>query len=124
MQIVAQRVEESVDQRHHSVVTALALDDEHPPISDLNVGEAQPEDLATTQPTEQNSIAATIARSRCVRSAPISRSASAGDRMVGNVRGTRTNAANRDLRVPPARRVDNPRGTGIRVTPVSPRAIA
>jgi hypothetical protein len=44
--------------------------------------------------------------------------------MVGNVRGTRTNGANRDLRVPPARRVASPRGTGIRVTPVSPRAIA
>jgi hypothetical protein len=44
--------------------------------------------------------------------------------MVGNVRGTRTNGANRNLRVPPARRVDNPRGTGFRVTPVSPRAIA
>jgi hypothetical protein len=64
-----------------------------------------------------NGIAATIARSRCVRSAATSRSPSAGDKIVTNVRGTRTSGANRDLRVPPSRRVDRPRGTGFRLTP-------
>ena len=71
-----------------------------------------------------NSIAATIAWSRCVRNAAASRSTSTGDKVVGNVRGTRTSGANRDLRVPPSRQADSPRGTGFRVTPVSPRAIA
>jgi len=58
-----------------------------------------------------------------VRSAATSRSASAGERIVGNVRGTRTSGAVRDARVPPARRVDKPRGTGFVATTVSPRAI-
>ena len=54
MQVTAKRIEESVGHRHHPVVTALALGDEYPPISDLNVGVPQPEHLAPTQPTEQH----------------------------------------------------------------------
>ena len=62
------------------------------------------------------------ARSRCVRSAPISRSASSGDKILGRVRGTRTSGAIRDRIVPPWRRVISPRGTGLARTGVSPRA--
>jgi len=64
----------------------------------------------------------TIARSRCLRSAPTSRSASSGDKILGNVRGTRTSGAIRDRIVPPWRRVSRPRGTGLTRTGVSPRA--
>jgi len=69
-----------------------------------------------------SSIASTIARSRCVRSAPTSRSASPGDKIRGSVRGTRTSGAVRDRRDPPSRRVSRPRGTGLTPTGVSPRA--
>jgi hypothetical protein len=58
-----------------------------------------------------------------VRSAATSRSTSSGSKIFGNVRGTRTSGAVRDLRVPPWRRVDNPRGTGLIHTVVSPHAI-
>ena len=68
-----------------------------------------------------NTIACTIARSRCVRNAPTSAVTSPGDRILGSGRGTRTNGTWR--RFPPRRRVDNPRGTGFAATGVSPRAI-
>jgi hypothetical protein len=64
----------------------------------------------------------TIARSRCVRSAPASRSASCGGKIPGSVRGTRTSGTVRDRIDPPCRRVSKPRGTGLACTGVSPRA--
>ena len=54
MQVVTERVEEPVRDRHHPVMPALALDNEHPPIRDLDVGQSQSEDLAATQPAEQH----------------------------------------------------------------------
>ncbi len=67
-------------------------------------------------------ITETIARSRCVRSAATSLSASSGDKILGSVRGTRTSGAVRDRTDPPCRRVIRPRGTGLTRTGVSPRA--
>ena len=67
-----------------------------------------------------NSIARTTARSRWVRSADNGALASAGARIFGSVRGTRTNGTVRDR--PPCRRVESPRGTGLTATGVSPRA--
>jgi hypothetical protein len=46
-----------------------------------------------------------------VRSAPASRSASCGGKILGKVRGTRTSGTVRDRRDPPCRRVSSPRGT-------------
>ena len=66
-----------------------------------------------------STIAATIARSRCVRSAAISASTSAGARIRGSRRTARTSGTpwpGRDR----SRRVGRPRGTGFAVT--SPRA--
>jgi hypothetical protein len=58
-----------------------------------------------------------------VRNAAISRSASPRLRNRGSVHGTRTSGAIRDVRDPPCRRVDRPRGTGVdRAPSVSPRA--
>ena len=57
-----------------------------------------------------------------MRSAPTSRSASPGDKILGSVRGTRTSGAVRDRLDPPCRRVSRPRGTGLTRTGVSPRA--
>ena len=67
-------------------------------------------------------ITSTIARSRCVRGAATSRSASSDAKILGRVRGTRTSGAMRDLIVPLWRRVIRPRGTGLTRTGVSPRA--
>ena len=69
-----------------------------------------------------SSIASTIARSRHDRRAPTNASTSTGDRIFGNVRGTRTNGTVRDFTEPPERRVASPRGTGFVATGVSPRA--
>lgn len=66
-------------------------------------------------------MAKTIARSRSVRSAPSSAVTSDGDKILGSVRGTRTNGA--CWRRPLRRRVDSPPGTGFERTGVSPRAI-
>jgi hypothetical protein len=66
-----------------------------------------------------STIAATIARSRCVRSAAISASTSAGARIRGSRLAARTSGTpcpGRDR----SRRVGSPRGTGFAVT--SPRA--
>jgi hypothetical protein len=66
-------------------------------------------------------MANTIARSRSVRSAPTSALTSTGERILGNVRGTRTSGT--CWRRPPRRRVDRPpRGTGFDLTDMSPRA--
>jgi hypothetical protein len=65
-------------------------------------------------------MANTIARSRSVRSAPTSALTSTGERILGNVHGTRTSGT--CWRRPPRRRVDRPRGTGFERTGVSPRA--
>ena len=49
-------------------------------------------------------------------------STSTGDKIFGNVRGTRTNGTVLDVADPAWRRVAKPRGTGLVVTGVSPRA--
>jgi hypothetical protein len=69
------------------VVTALALGHHQRPVRDLHVSEPQAQHLAPAQPGQQHR--SIIARSRCVRKATTSRSASAGDKIRGNVRGTR-----------------------------------
>ena len=63
-----------------------------------------------------NSMASTMARSRCVRSAPINSSTAAGDNTRGNVRGVRTTGTRRPLR-PPRRRAARLRGTTLRRRP-------
>ncbi|HEY6315539.1 MAG TPA: hypothetical protein VIY52_32690 [Streptosporangiaceae bacterium] len=66
-----------------------------------------------------STIAATIARSRCVNSAPVSASTSAGARIRGSRRTARTSGTpcpGRDR----SRQVGSPRGTGLAAT--SPRA--
>ncbi len=68
-----------------------------------------------------NSMASTMARSRCVRSAPINSSTAAGDNTRGNVRGVRTTGTRRPLR-PPGRRAARLRGTTFASTSTSPRA--
>jgi hypothetical protein len=75
--------------------------DEYPPLRDVQV------------------TAATIAWSRCVRSAAVSASTSAGDKIRGSLRPARTSETpwrGRDR----SRRVGSPRGTGLAAT--SPRA--
>src|SRR6476619_6010874 len=53
-QIIAEGIEETVRNRHHPVMPALALDDERAPIGNLDVSEPQPEHLAAAQSTEQH----------------------------------------------------------------------
>ena len=66
-----------------------------------------------------SSIACTIARSRCVRSAPIKASASSGSITRGSVRGVRISGTPRTALL--GVRVDNPCGTGFFV--MTPRMI-
>ena len=53
-QVVPDGSEERVGDRHQSLMTALAVDDEHRPVGDTDVAEAQPEHLAAAQPAEQH----------------------------------------------------------------------
>ena len=61
---------------------------------------------------EHNSIASTIARSRCLRSAPVNASTSAGSITRGSVRGALINGTQRTARWPP-RPEAIPFGTGL-----------
>ena len=109
--------EEPARDRDQPLPAALALGDEHPTLRGPQVTQPQPQHLTAAQPA--STIAATIARSRCVRSAAVSASTSAGDKIRGSRRVTRTSGTpwrGRDR----SRRVGSPRGTGLAVT--SPRA--
>ena len=54
LEVGAQVLEESRGDRHKSLVAALALGDEQPPLRGADVLQAQPEDLAASQATEQH----------------------------------------------------------------------
>ena len=71
---VTESGEEPISDRDNSLVTALALDDEQAPLSDPDVLKAQAEYPQRRNPA--STIASSIARSRCVRRADISRSTS------------------------------------------------
>lgn len=45
VEVVGDRVEEADRDRHQALMAALAVRDEHPPLGDLQIIEAQPEDL-------------------------------------------------------------------------------
>ncbi len=54
VEIAGHRREERLRHRHQPLVAALAVGDEHPPLTEAEVFEAQAEHLAATQPTQQH----------------------------------------------------------------------
>ncbi len=54
VQVVAERDEERVRDRHHPLMAALAFGDEQRPIRDAHIAQAQAEDLAAAQPTQHH----------------------------------------------------------------------
>ncbi len=99
MQVVAERSEKPVRRRDNAVMAALALGHETRRSAIWTCSNPSPSTSQRRSPA--SSIASNMARSRCVRSAATSRSASSG----GKVRGTRTSGAVRDRTDPPCRRV-------------------
>jgi hypothetical protein len=53
-EVVAERDEERVRDRHHALVAALAFCDEQRPIRNAHIRQTKAEDLATAQTTQQH----------------------------------------------------------------------
>ena len=102
-------------------MAALALSDEHPPLAQTQIPKRRP--ITSQRRSAPKAMACTMARSRSVRSAPISAANSSGSKMRGRRRTSRTNGWPRNSLRSRDRRVGNPRGTGLRSTPTSPRVI-
>ena len=117
-QVLTQLGEEGVGDGHHPLVAALALGDEQRALADLDVGQAQSEDLAAAQAAEDHGKdhgPVPVGAQRTDQGVDV-----AGERIFGRVRGTRTSGTVRTR--PPRRRVESPFGTGFVSTGVSPRA--
>ena len=111
MEVVAGRVEEPIRDRHHPVMAAFAVHDGHPSVADPQILERSPR--TSHRPGRPAPSPGPSPGPGCVRNAPTSRSASPGDKIFGNVRGTRTNGTVRERFDPPSRHVNKPRGTGL-----------
>ena len=99
-------------------MAALALGDEHPAFTYVQILQPQSEDLASAQATQHHGLTM-LSRSR--RNAAIKASTSPGERIRGSVLGVRINGTpwrGRDR----SRRVAKPRGTGLVLTPLVPWA--
>jgi hypothetical protein len=118
LEIGGHRREEARRERHDPLVAPLALGDEHATLPGPEVRQVQPKHLAAAQPAQQHR----LDHRPVVRNAVINASTSAGLITRGNVRGARMSGTPRVARWL-GRRIARPRGTGLRVTPVSPRMI-
>ena len=106
--------------RHYPLPTALAFGHEHPPLTGIDVVETQAQYLAASQTTQQHRLdhgPVTVGAH-----AAGSASTSLGASTRGSVRGVRINGTPPFPRRAPGRRAARLVGTGLRLTPVSPRA--